>query len=169
MACMRLCPFIGLSIYIVCKLGTSNPVSHISLTITSFSVSFGSFILFSISLVCILVKRWGANDAGSLEGLPDIIILITPLSTSSLCQSGLIFIISLYRSTHILRLIQTIMPLPSRTSHLCSKCVTISLAIVSNLFCVPTIDSSAAHLLFSLFLTSSSSPSVTSSKSSSIA
>jgi hypothetical protein len=37
-ACIRLCPFIGLSIYSVCKLGASKPVSHISRTITNLSL-----------------------------------------------------------------------------------------------------------------------------------
>ena len=42
MACISPCPRIGLSTYIVCRLGASKPVSHMSRTITIWNGSFGS-------------------------------------------------------------------------------------------------------------------------------
>ena len=47
MACIKLWPFMGLSTYKVCTQGASNPVSHMSRTITSFNSSRGSLKRFS--------------------------------------------------------------------------------------------------------------------------
>ncbi len=112
MACIRVCPSIGLSINIVCIDGTSNPVSHISLTITIFSSSELSFILLANkSRLCLLPICFCSLSLSA--ALPLITTLILPLSISSLCQSGLRLIISSYKSTQIRLLIQTTIAFPS--------------------------------------------------------
>jgi len=63
---------------------------------------------------------------------------------------------------------QTIIPFPSKTDSLFSKCSTISCAIFLILVGAPTTFSTLAHLLFSFSFPSNSSPSVTSSNSLSI-
>ena len=118
--------------------------------------------LFALFLTC------GWKLKGSEEE-PVITTLIVPSASSSLCQSGLILIICAYRSTHILRLIQTIIALPSSTSLRDSKCFTISLAINSNRCSFPTIASNLPHLDIKFCLSDSSSFSVSSSNSASTA
>ena len=51
-ACMSAAPRIGLSTYMVCSGGESNPVSHIDWTITSSSSSSGSLARRWITLFC---------------------------------------------------------------------------------------------------------------------
>ena len=63
---------------------------------------------------------------------------------------------------------QTIIALPSIASSRRSQCSTMSFAIRSIRFSLPTIASNRAHLLFSFSLVVTSSFSVTSSKSASI-
>jgi di/tricarboxylate transporter len=71
-------PFIGLSIYSVCKLGASKPVSHISRTITNLSGSSGCFILSAKVFLCALVV-WCLEISGPSDELEVITTLITPL------------------------------------------------------------------------------------------
>nr|BAB47650.1 hypothetical protein [Staphylococcus aureus]BAC53813.1 hypothetical protein [Staphylococcus aureus] len=95
----------------VCMEGTSNPVSHISRTITSCNSSFISFIRFSNKLRRFLGPICLWKEVGSLDE-PVITTLMTPLSSSSECHSGFRRMISSYKSTAIRRLIVTIIPLP---------------------------------------------------------
>jgi len=111
----------GLSMYRVCRDGASNPVNHISLTMAILRVSLGSFNRSPSVFLLALFRTWGWKFKGSEEE-PVITTFITPSESSALCQSGLIFCISWYRSTHILLLIQTIIALPSNTAFLASKC-----------------------------------------------
>jgi len=128
MACIKLCPFMGLSMYSVCRQGTSKPVSHISQTITSLSSSFGFFIRSANMRRCSL-EVWCFEISGPSDEADVITTLIAPLLSSSECHSGLSFMIASYKSTAIRRLIVTIIPLPSKTVCRCSKCSIISLAI----------------------------------------
>ena len=50
-----MCPAIGLSTYIVWQHGASNPVNHMSRTITSFSGSFASLNRFASRFFCPLL------------------------------------------------------------------------------------------------------------------
>ena len=74
-------------------------------------------------------------------------------------------IISLYKSTQILRLMQTISPFPSKVLVRSSKCFTMSWATCLIRVSLPTIASSLAHFAFNRCLSVNSSDSVNSSKS----
>ena len=147
MACIRLCPCMGLSIYKVCRHGTSKPVSHMSRTITSFSSSSGSFIRSASMRRCSLVVWWRVISTLSEEA-EVITTFIAPRLMSSECHCGRKVMIASYSSTAILRLIATIMPLPSNTSCRCSKCVTISRAMFFIRDGLPISASSCVHLAF---------------------
>jgi hypothetical protein len=101
------------------------------------------------------VRYYGCPLKKELEDV--ITTLITPLPKSSLCHSGRSFMISLYKSTAILRLIVTIIALPSNTFCRSSKCVTMSFARVARRSLLPTIASSFAHFIFAAFASSFSS------------
>ena len=82
----------GLSMYIVCMLGASKPVSHMSRTITSFSGSSGSLARFASSSRRALPPMCCCHSFGS-EAAPVMTILMSPLLSSSLCHSGRSFTI----------------------------------------------------------------------------
>ena len=77
----------GLSTYMVWQHGASNPVSHMSRTITSCSGSLASLKRFSSRFFTCLLYRWGCSS-GLSAAEPVITILMAPCSGSSLCQSG---------------------------------------------------------------------------------
>src|SRR5690606_31390085 len=108
MACIRLWPFIILSTYIVWAQGASNPVSHISRTITICSGSSGVRKRFFMASIASLVRICGFQAGGSLLMFPVIITAISGHSLSALS--------ALYIFTQFLRLIHTIIALPSRLS-----------------------------------------------------
>ncbi len=164
MACIRLCPFIGLSRYIVCMLGQSKPVSHMSRTMTSFKPSDGALNRLAMASLASFVRMCGCHAVLS-DAEPLMTILIWPLASSALCHCGRSLMIASYISTQMRRDMQTIIALPSIASSRFSKWSMMSCATRRTRFSVPTIASSAAHLVLSLFFSASSSPSVISSNS----
>ena len=167
MACISPWPRIGLSTYIVCRLGASKPVSHMSRTITILNGSVGSRKRLASASRRGLLRMCGCQSSGS-DAEPVITTLSAPWSSSSPCQAGRSATISRYRSTQIRRLMQTIIALPSIAASRFSKCSTRSRAMSLMRFSEPTTASSCAHLLLSFSLRSTSSPSVASSNSGSI-
>ena len=65
MACMRLWPFIGLNTYMVDRLGTSKPVSHMSTTMAILRESESSLNLRSISFLCVVPPHTSNHSSGS--------------------------------------------------------------------------------------------------------
>jgi len=155
-ACIKVCPLIGLSKYIVCRHGTSKPVSHISHTMTSFSSSSGDFIRSARALRCSFVV-WCLAISGPSADEAVITTFIAPLERSSLCHWGLILVISLYKSTAIRLDIVTIMPFPSKTSCRCSKWLTISAAMCLIRSLLPINASSCVHLALAFWVSARSS------------
>ena len=167
MACIRLWPLMGLSMYIVCRQGTSKPVSHMSRTITSCNSSSGSLKRRANRSRAALFRTCGCHSGGS-DAEPVITTLILPFASSSLCQSGRKRVMASYMATQMRRLMHTIIALPKSASWRRSKCSTRSSATSRIRFSAPTSASSEAHLLRSRCLpASSSSVSVISSNSSS--
>jgi hypothetical protein len=85
MACISPCPRIGLSTYIVCRLGASKPVSHMSRTITMRNGSFASRKRAASTSRRGLLRMCGCHSSGS-EAEPVIttlsavlIVLAVPL------------------------------------------------------------------------------------------
>jgi hypothetical protein len=87
MACMRPAPRIGLSTYAGCMAGESNPVSHMSRTITSSSGSSGFFARAFSSCSACLLRTCRASSGPSVAD-PVMITFTVPLSSSSLCHCG---------------------------------------------------------------------------------
>jgi len=77
----------GLSTYMVCIAGESNPVSHMSRTITSSSLSAGSEARAFNAVNSALDRRWLCSGASSVAD-PVITTLIFPVVSSSVCHSG---------------------------------------------------------------------------------
>ena len=71
----------GLSIYIVCRQGASNPVRNMSRTMSSLSGSLGSFRRLPMALRRSLLRICSCQSSGSLAE-PVITILIAPFSSS---------------------------------------------------------------------------------------
>ena len=145
-------------------LGTSNPVSHMSHTITSLKSEFVSLIRRSIVLIRSLPRMCCCNFSSS-DALPVIITLIAPFSSSSLCQSGRNSTIFSYKFAAMCRLIVTTIPLPSSTLTRSSKCFTMSSATSRKRSPLPTIASFCAYSAFSWSWRVISSPSSRSSTS----
>ena len=81
MACIRPCPCIGLSAYIVCRQGASKPVSHISRTITILNGFLGSLNSFAKSRRCFLLPMCFCHS-GPSSALPVITTLSVCVSHS---------------------------------------------------------------------------------------
>lgn len=84
----------GLSTYIVARLGASNPVSHMSRTSTIRSGSAASRKRLASASRRGLLRMCGCQSAGS-EAEPVMTILIAPRASSSSCQAGRSFTNSL--------------------------------------------------------------------------
>ena len=126
-ACMSPWPCIGLSTYIVCRLGASKPVSHMSRTMTMRNGSAGSRKRRASASRRDLLRMCGCHSSGS-DAEPVMTTLIAPASSPSPAHSGRSATISRYSSTQIRRLMQTTMALPSMTSSRFSKWSTRSAA-----------------------------------------
>ena len=87
MACISVWPCIGLSTYIVWSEGTSNPVSHMSRTMTIFKGSAAFLKRFAILSRPAFGRMWGCHKELS-DAEPVITILIAPRASSGSCQSG---------------------------------------------------------------------------------
>ena len=154
----------GLSIYKLCRQGTSKPVNHISRTITIFSSSSGSRILSANFRRCSLLV-WCLAISAPSEATEVITTLMAPLSKSSSCHSGLRATISLYSWAAIRLDMAMIKPLPSSANCRCSKCVTMSCATCWSLSWLPTKASSCVHFALAFWLSVSCSWFNSSSKS----
>ena len=96
----------------VCRLGASKPVSHMSRTITILNGSFGSRKRSARSSRRGLLRMCGCQSSGS-DAEPVITTLSAPCSSSSPCQAGRSATISRYSSTQMRRLMHTTIALPS--------------------------------------------------------
>ena len=155
---MSVCPRMGLSMYIVFKLGASNPVSHMSRTITTLKGSEGSFMRSIISWRRCLFRMCSCHS-GPSAAEPVITTFRTPFLSSLSYHSGRSLTISLCKSTQILRLMQTIMALPSSAMSRFSQWSTMSAAIRLIRSGLPTTFSRRDHLDLRYSLPSTSSKS----------
>src|SRR5450759_4244676 len=85
--CIRPCPRIGLSTYIVWRLGASNPVSHMTRTMTIRNGSDGSRKRPARTSRRGLLRMCGCMPSGS-DAEPVMTTLIEPPSSPSPCHSG---------------------------------------------------------------------------------
>jgi len=96
MACIKLWSRISLSMYMVCRGGTSKPVSHISRTITSFRGSVGFLKRFEINLVALFERPSIAaesaqamtDDAVRSYHNPNLRVLDNPMRALDLLRDG---------------------------------------------------------------------------------
>jgi len=134
MACISPCPRIGLSTYMVCRGGTSKPVSHMSRTITTLKGSlaflnrFPNASLRRLSFGCVAAQSARRPPSRSLQ--PSVPRHHWPRCANPAAASPICW----YSSTQMRRLIHTIIALPSIASSRASKCPTRSSAIVFSRF-----------------------------------
>ena len=148
-ACIRPCPCIGLSTYMVWPQGASNPVSHMSRTITqpertSRGLEMVRHVLATLFATNVLLPFRSISGGTRRHNLhePLFIVFAVPVR-----PKGNNFVVPM----QMRRDMQTIMPLPSIASVRFSKCSTRSFVTTFRRPLSPTTASSAAHFVFSFF------------------